>query len=154
MKEHIELNHVSTTKVFRHTFLKADTAEVSDKFKCFQCASDYSTPWELNRHVESVHYEEYYSCSECSESFSRKDHLTRHENFVHRKCTFSCELCGKEFQRKDILLRHKKIHRSEGNRMQCALCGSSFMHKFHLTRHSKGIYNRELLVNYSKSALN
>ena len=148
MKEHIELNHVSKSKVFRHTFLKADTAEVSDKFKCFQCASDYSTPWELNRHVESVHYEEYFSCSECSEAFSRKDNLTRHKQFVHGQGKFSCELCGKEFRRKDILLRHERTHKSEGSKIQCTLCGSSFMHKFHLQRHIQGVYTDSGTANF------
>ena len=148
MKEHIKLNHLSTSKVFNHCYLKPDTAEVPGLSKCFQCASVNSTPRELNRHIESVHYEEYFSCSECLQSFSRKDSLTRHKQFIHGKGKFSCELCGKEFQRKDILIRHQKSHKSEGSKIQCMLCGSSFLHKFHLLRHMQGVYTDSGTANF------
>jgi hypothetical protein len=141
-REHIELNHVGYSKMFRHS-LKKSAVEFSEQFKCYQCSSFYSTTSELNRHIESVHYEESYSCPDCPENFSRKDNLLRHEKNFHKPAAnkYSCEMCGNQYVRQDDLLRHMTVHSNDSKKLVCTLCDTAFRFKFDLKRHLKGIYD-------------
>ena len=141
--EHIELNHMGYTKVFRHSIIET-AVEVSEQFKCYQCSSFYSTTRELNRHIESVHYEDSFSCKNCQEIFSRQDNLLRHEKNFHKSAAnkYSCEICGNQYLRKDVLLRHvAAVHSGDGNKLACTFCDTPFHFKFDLKKHLKGIYD-------------
>ena len=140
--EHIELNHVGYTKMFRHS-IKQTAVELSEQFKCYQCSTFFSTTRELNRHIESVHYKESYNCQDCPKIFSRKDSLMRHEKNFHKPATHnhSCEMCGNQYVRKDDLLRHMNVHTGDGKKLVCTFCDSAFRFQFDLKKHSMGIYD-------------
>ena len=116
-KEHISLNHI-VSKIFRHNH-KSVRKTSPKEHKCYQCLLCYKSSTELNRHVDSVHYEESYDCEICDKTFTRKGNLTKHRrvcniveivnvNAQEVPITFECDVCPKRFKRKDNLLRHSR----------------------------------------------
>jgi hypothetical protein len=54
------------------------------KYKCDKCNAEFKDRKNLNKHMKSVHAQEYFACEHCAQVFNRKDNLMRHLP-VHKK---------------------------------------------------------------------
>ncbi|KAF8532364.1 hypothetical protein JB92DRAFT_2842113 [Gautieria morchelliformis] len=50
----------------------------TNRYKCQQCGASCRRPWDLTRHIDTVHRSRQWECSGCSQLFSRKDAALRH----------------------------------------------------------------------------
>ena len=79
------------------------------------CDSEYSTKFNLKRHVESVHlHVKKYVCSICKLSFCSKQSLKEHLRIHSGIQPFKCTACEKSFRQASQLSLHKRIHILEG----------------------------------------
>lgn len=94
------------------------SAEVSINLYCCMypdCTSEYSTKFNLKRHVESVHMHlKKYQCNLCSSNFSSKQSLKEHLRIHSGFMPFKCTACDKSFRQASQLSLHKRIHILEG----------------------------------------
>ena len=142
MKEHIELNHLHYNKVFHHSYIDCEEEESSSRFKCYQCSSFYSSTSELNRHIDSVHYDESHQCQLCPQIFMRRDSLTRHISLMHSHAEeWACDLCGKLYRRWTDMIRHRRSQHADSAKFTCGICGTIFNRSSSLKRHTEGTKN-------------
>lgn len=79
------------------------------------CPSEYSTKFNLKRHVESVHmHVKKYKCSTCGVLFSSKQSLQEHMHIHTGQMPFKCSTCNKYFRQASQLSLHKRLHVLEG----------------------------------------
>ncbi|OMJ95552.1 hypothetical protein SteCoe_961 [Stentor coeruleus] len=93
-------------------------AETSMNIYCCMytdCTCEYSTKFNLKRHVESVHLHiKKYQCNICSGYFSSKQSLKEHRHIHSGAMPFKCSVCDKFFRQASQLSLHKRIHILEG----------------------------------------
>ena len=81
------------------------------------CDSEYSTKFNLKRHVESVHmHVKRYQCVVCSLMFASKQSLKEHLHIHTGAMPFKCDSCDKNFRQASQLSLHKRIHIVEGQK--------------------------------------
>ena len=136
LTEHIKLNHLGI-KLFRHDYI-TNEKKVTGEFKCFQCSTYYKSSTDLNRHVDSVHYQETFECDSCAKVFTRKDNLTQHKKTSHMEGNnpLECDKCGHTFNRRDKYITHRNKKNSE-----CSVCHEQFCFKKDLDEHMKKIHD-------------
>lgn len=79
------------------------------------CESEYSTKFNLKRHVESVHLHlKRFECKICSGLFSSKQSLKEHLYLHSGAMPFQCSYCLKYFRQASQLYLHKRIHATQG----------------------------------------
>lgn len=79
------------------------------------CTSEYSTKFNLKRHVESVHLHiKKYQCNQCSSNFSSKQSLKEHLRIHSGAMPFKCTACEKSFRQASQLSLHRRVHILEG----------------------------------------
>ena len=79
------------------------------------CGSEYSTKFNLKRHVESVHMHlKKFQCSRCQSLFSSKQSLKEHLHIHSGAMPFKCSICEKNFRQASQLSLHKRVHMLEG----------------------------------------
>ena len=144
-------------------------------FTCETCSKDFSTNYQLKRHVNNIHAvnnENIFQCSICDKVFSKKMLLKKHETTFHRVPTKKCDFCGKCFKEtsklnvhikrvheksykakchicnKDIDKRHLKEHvdRHENKSYNCTICGRKFSTKADMTKHDEIVHKN--IYNY------
>lgn len=82
------------------------------------CSSEYSTKFNLKRHVESVHmHVKRFQCPLCKVYFSSKQSLKEHQHIHSGMMPFTCLACGKLFRQASQLSLHKRVHILEGKTM-------------------------------------
>ena len=152
LKDHINRRHLVSKICWHHwqNTTKCDEFSV----ECYQCSKNFASVKDLQRHIDSVHYQDSHVCDICGKSFSREDNLRRHKVIKHRNCddsNLSCEKCGKQFSRLDSLLRHERIMHSEIVRgdFQCDRCPSTFNMESNLTRHVESRFHKDGTYNHS-----
>jgi len=75
------------------------------------CDSEYSTKFNLKKHVESVHMKvKKFKCPSCCVYFSSKQSLQEHTNIHTGAMPFKCILCEKYFRQASQLSLHKRVH--------------------------------------------
>ena len=81
------------------------------------CDSEYSTKFNLKRHVESVHmHVKRYKCAVCCLMFASKQSLKEHLHIHTGAMPFKCDSCDKNFRQASQLSLHKRIHIVEGQK--------------------------------------
>ena len=79
------------------------------------CDSQYSTKYNLQRHVESIHmHVKRYQCKVCSVYFSSRQSLKEHLHIHSGVMPFICNTCGKSFRQASQLSIHLRLHKVEG----------------------------------------
>jgi hypothetical protein len=79
------------------------------------CDNEYSTKYNLQRHVESVHmHVKRYPCKICSVLFSSRQSLKEHLHVHSGAMPFKCNTCCKVFRQGSQLSIHLRLHKSEG----------------------------------------
>ena len=75
------------------------------------CGSEYTTKFNLKRHVESVHMRiKRFKCSTCGGLYSSKQSLKEH-NYIHLGFVpFECKTCNVVFRQASQLSLHKRLH--------------------------------------------
>ena len=80
-----------------------------------ECLGEYSTKFNLKRHVESSHMNlKKYQCDVCSSSFSSKQSIKEHLRIHSGVMPYKCTACDKMFRQASQLSLHKRIHIIEG----------------------------------------
>jgi uncharacterized Zn-finger protein len=83
------------------------------------CGSEYSSKYNLKRHVESVHLKvKKFSCSICKNLFSSKQSLKEHYYKHQGAMPFRCITCDKSFRQASLLSLHKRVHNSQGTTLE------------------------------------
>ena len=99
-------------------------------FKCFQCLRMFASASDLNRHIDSTHYEESHDCEYCEAKFSRKDNYMRHvkKNHTDLHMKYACKVCETNFSRKTDLKRHMVSTSNEDGsyKFVCGQCNERF----------------------------
>ena len=79
------------------------------------CLGEYSTKFNLKRHVESFHMNvKKYQCSFCSSGFSSKQSVKEHLRIHSGVMPYKCTACDKMFRQASQLSLHKRVHIIEG----------------------------------------
>ena len=80
-----------------------------------ECDSEYTSKFNLKRHVESVHLHiKKYKCTICACLFSSKQSLIEHQHIHSGLMPFKCSACHKYFRQASQLSLHRRIHFLEG----------------------------------------
>nr|XP_026484069.1 zinc finger protein 26-like [Vanessa tameamea] len=99
---------------------------------CKECPKSFSTPTQLQEHMERVHYPKTLQCDKCSYMSSTLKILKSHENHYHIPA--KCKLCNIEFLSRKALRAHLDNH----NAKICSLCDKKFLNihnfKVHINR--------------------
>lgn len=84
------------------------------------CPSSYSTKFNLQRHVESVHMNvKRYQCQLCSAYCSSRQNLREHL-YIHKGLMpFKCKTCDLSFRQASQLSIHRRIHIAQGLVPEC-----------------------------------
>ena len=135
------------TKIFCHYWRNCVKTDDND-IKCYQCSKKFSSVSDLQRHIDTVHYEESYDCEICGVKFSRSDNLARHKMLKHPEPEVSkhaCKECGKQFSRSDKLKRHATVvHSGRSLQLfQCETCGKKFNREDNFARHIGNIFHTD-----------
>uniref|UniRef100_A0A183C3T4 C2H2-type domain-containing protein n=1 Tax=Globodera pallida TaxID=36090 RepID=A0A183C3T4_GLOPA len=103
--------------------------------KCHFCSLVLTSPYDLNRHVQTVHAK---VRNHCCDYCGRADAI--HE----------CEQCGQKFRWSKQLREHARQHREDFNPTpyECHLCNSRYARGSALSKHFKTIH--QMLVPYKK----
>ena len=147
LREHINRKHLGTKIFWHHCYNTAEKEDCSTK--CYQCSKNFASVKDLQRHIESVHYEDYHVCDVCGVSFTREDSLKRHKTMKHKNNSddpnLSCKECGKHFTRIDVLKRHVSIVHTKDDKakFRCDLCPSMFNREANLTRHVENMFQKD-----------
>lgn len=97
--------------------LKKNTTVHMNLYCCMYagCPSEYSTKFNLKRHVESVHmHVKKYRCNICEVLFASKQSLQEHIHIHTGQMPFKCATCDKFFRQASQLSLHKRMHILEG----------------------------------------
>lgn len=80
-----------------------------------ECGSEYTTKFNLKRHVESVHMRlKKFKCPTCGGLYSSRQSLKEH-NYIHTgSVPFACLTCMKTFRQASQLSLHKRMHNVYG----------------------------------------
>ena len=136
LKHHMMNDHL-VSKIFKHNYRNIEKKVAV--FKCFQCLKKFACSKDLNRHIDSIHYEEYYDCEYCDEKFTRKDNYLRHKRTSHMDLypKYCCKECGKKFSRKATFERHmENICNKDGSaKFVCDQCKERFCTSLMLITH-------------------
>ena len=123
---HLRNDHL-VSKIFKH-YYRNTPKEAHVVFKCFQCLKRFASGNDLNRHIESTHFEESYECEYCKAKFSRKDNYVRHRRRNHTNLYFeyTCKDCGQNFNRKINFQRHMEntVNEDGSVKFVCDQCTS------------------------------
>ena len=115
----------------------------ASKFKCKECSRKFSTRFNLQRHMKSIHEEESseesdkdsddesdFVCEECNRDFATQSSLRRHMKSFHEESSeatdasseatddesdFVCEECNRDFATQSSLRRHLKSFHEESS---------------------------------------
>ena len=136
------------------------------KHKCPQCQLEFSTAFQLNKHIKghndnncqkcdakfakrrflvnhlkTVHYistaEKYYNCKFCPRKFVKKPSLWAHYSEHTVASQVVCLKCGEILEDSDLLKKHVEEHRSKA-RHTCQKCGDFFIRKQQYLAHLDG----------------
>lgn len=100
-------------------YLKKQSKTFLNLYCCMHrdCESEYSTKFNLKKHVESVHMNvKRFKCPSCYVYFSSKQSLQEHANIHTGAMPFKCTLCQKNFRQASQLSLHKRVHITEGKK--------------------------------------
>ena len=146
-KEHILRSH-KTAKIFRHNCVNDNQQQQPRhlKLQCDQCSKTFGSKGDINRHVESVHYQERFECPSCDLTFTRKDNLEVHTQKQHaktcgKKFKKKCETCGKNFKSVSELFWHSE--ESNCLPLTCEICKKTFTRHSDLRNHRRDTCNHE-----------
>lgn len=135
MKHHLELEKQSTETWENHT-------------SCHHCYRQFSSPFQLQCHVESAHspYETTTTCKICELNFETEQVLLQHMKDCHKpgEMPYVCQVCNyRSSIFSDVENHFRTVHENTKN-LLCPFClkviksGTPFMQ--HYMRHQKGIY--------------
>ena len=139
LKDHIKSKHL-VSKSFSHHYLNC-YEKAPTEFDCSQCSVKFASRRDLQRHVESVNYEEKIDCKFCPLVFTRKDSHDRHILYKHDVYDEACDVCGIRFKSSAAFIKH--LEKKEHSKLQCDQCGQTFGHKSDMNRHVKNICNSQ-----------
>ena len=120
---------------------ESNAAYNASKFKCKECSRKFSTRFNLQRHMKSIHEEESseesdkgsddesdFVCEECNRDFATQSSLRRHMKSFHEEESseesdkgsddefdFVCEECNRDFATQSSLRRHMKSFHEESS---------------------------------------
>ena len=107
------------------------------KSVCPHCDKKFSEPYQVKKHVETMHKNKRLKCLKCTKSFLCKQSLEYHKLTTHTKNVSShdCEHCEKTFVTKLSLNNHIKFVHTDTKGLGCNKCESKFKHKKYLNAH-------------------
>ena len=78
------------------------------------CDKEFTTKFNLKRHVEIVHLNfKRYECSKCGSLFTSKKNLKEHD-FLHTGAKpYKCGVCKKNFRHLSFLYVHRRQHQKK-----------------------------------------
>lgn len=82
------------------------------RFACWNCDKDFSSKYDLKRHVEVDHEGKRYSCNQCDYQAKENSKLLRHIKAMHDGVEFKCHLCDFKTGWKTYLTKHIKSKHS------------------------------------------
>jgi len=113
--------------------LKSHLGLQARNFQCVDCGKQFGTKGTLQRHVQSLHVNEF-PCSLCDEKFQNNRLMKLHMKFHSGVRAFTCYDCGRQFRSNESLKNHAfSVHINE----PCKLCDNQINDELHLTEHLK-----------------
>ena len=115
------------------------TQSQGKKHKCPECQLEFSTAFQLNKHVKG-HNDN--NCQKCEAKFAKRRFLVNHLKTVHYISTaekyYNCKFCPRKFVKKPSLWSHYSEH-TVGTQVVCLKCGEiledSDLLKKHIEEH-------------------
>lgn len=123
-----------------------------EKYQCFNCQTVFSTPCDMQHHMQSIHYKQAnvkLKCNICSSSYIVNEFMNHYLNCIEEKKTNNtqkveskivCHICGEVCFNLNFH-EHMKIHSSENFTFMCEICGillyDSDILAAHLLTHSQ-----------------
>lgn len=122
-------------------------------WKCYECDTEFSSKWNLKRHLIEIHNIDYEATDDESGSsdiesdndpFSSYD-MTEHEDTENESDNFEneklrCAFCDKEFSVQRYLDSHLKNKHSQRETFTCDKCDKAFTQKKHMKRHRETVH--------------
>ena len=113
--------------------LKSHLGLKTRDFQCVECGKQFGTKGVLERHVQSLHVNEF-PCGICEIKFLTNRLLEEHMKFHMGARVFKCYDCGREYISNRSLKKHAyTVHLNE----PCKLCDNQVNDEFHLEEHLK-----------------
>lgn len=100
--------------------------------ECSYCSYTTNKKYNLNRHIFSVHFEEF---KREQIVINASQNVTSESQNV--TLTFCCSACGKDFTTKRSLNRHYSVCTGKTNILECEYCKKMFANRCSLSRHRK-----------------
>lgn len=108
---------------------------MKNKYKCDICEKNYTTSYNLKRHLALHTGEKQFICDICKKSFATKTHMKRHITVIHlQEKKYKCHTCNKCFSDLYYFKVHKTLH-GNSKPYGCKYCKKSFTHNKFLAIH-------------------
>ncbi|KAI3415767.1 hypothetical protein GPALN_005351 [Globodera pallida] len=117
--------------------------------KCHFCSLVLTSPYDLNRHVQTVHAK---VLTELNFGFYQRSDLNKHVELHFSDAIHECEQCGQKFRWSKQLREHARQHREDFNPTpyECHLCNSRYARGSALSKHFKTIHQMLVPVGFSR----
>ncbi|MEE6508912.1 hypothetical protein FKM82_023416 [Ascaphus truei] len=138
------MNHMK-----HHMELDQQTGEVDGHTTCQHCYRQFSTPFQLQCHLESVHssYESTTKCKICEWAFDSEPLFLQHMKDTHKpgEMPYVCQVCCYRSSVYSEVDAHFRMTHEDTRHLVCVYClkvfknGNAFQQ--HFTRHQKSVYH-------------
>lgn len=138
------MNHMK-----HHVELDQQNGEMDGHTTCQHCYRQFSTPFQLQCHLENVHssYESTTKCKICEWSFDSEPLFLQHMKDTHKpgEMPYVCQVCAYRSSIYSEVDTHFRLNHEDTRYLMCVYClkvfknGSAFQQ--HFMRHQKNVYH-------------
>uniref|UniRef100_A0A8C5R012 Pogo transposable element derived with ZNF domain n=1 Tax=Leptobrachium leishanense TaxID=445787 RepID=A0A8C5R012_9ANUR len=138
------MNHMK-----HHIELDQQTGEVDGHTTCQHCYRQFSTPFQLQCHLENVHssYESSTKCKICEWAFDNEPLFLQHMKDTHKpgEMPYVCQVCNYRSSVYSEVEAHFRLTHEDTRHLLCVYClkvfknGTAFQQ--HFMRHQKSVYH-------------
>jgi KRAB domain-containing zinc finger protein len=126
----------SSSHYWQH--MRRHSGEKRHKCTYEDCDKAYTTPYELQRHLQFHTGEKPWICGVCGKAYIDKAVMLRHERGHTGAKDYRCKICDEAFDMKSLLNEHMSVHAANGDvpkrkkkkkknkENKCYLCGEVF----------------------------
>ena len=133
------------------TEIKEEPIEIIETIPDFSEDEKNISKKRSNAHIKAVHERKRFKCIECAKDFSNKSNLKVHMESVHEEKSFECKICNTKFGWKQGLSKHiELVHEGENTKpFECPICNHRCVKKSELQAHmNSGEACMKVLMNY------